>query len=120
MTYAAPANNGGDPILFYTATCSDGVDPPVSVMSGSGPTAAPIAVSPLINGNSYTCQVTASNDIGASSPSSSTPSVVVGVPATPAQPSVSQGDLELVVSYVEPVDNGSAITSYSAVCTSMN
>ena len=120
VTYAAPANNGGDPILFYTATCSDGVDTPVSVMSGPGPTATPIAVSPLVNGNSYTCQVTASNDIGESSPSSESTPVEVGVPAALAQPTVTQGNLQLVVSYVEPVDNGSPIISYSAVCTSAN
>ncbi|MGO9877487.1 MAG: fibronectin type III domain-containing protein, partial [Acidimicrobiia bacterium] len=120
VAFTQPSGNG-DTISNDTATCSDGVDT-AAVLSQLGSPIVMTALNGLIPAKSYTCQVTATNTVGTSAPSpASTPSVVFAtVPATPAQPSVSQGDLELVVSYVEPVDNGSAITSYSAVCTSMN
>jgi uncharacterized repeat protein (TIGR01451 family) len=61
--------DGGLPISGYTATCTDGANP-IS-MGGSG---SPITVAGLVNGNAYTCTVTATNGVGpgpASAPSNS-------------------------------------------------
>lgn len=67
VTWTAPANDGGDSISGYTATCTNGTDS----ASASGPT-PPITVGGLVNGTAYTCTVAATNSVGtgaASAPS---------------------------------------------------
>jgi hypothetical protein len=74
VAFAAPASNGGSPILDYTATCG--------TKSATG-TTSPIVVPGLANGTGYTCRVVARNAQGTSAPSSPSNSV------TPAASSVS-------------------------------
>ncbi|MBB5208007.1 choice-of-anchor J domain-containing protein [Chiayiivirga flava] len=69
VSWDAPASDGGDPIVNYTATCSDGVND-----VGASSPVSPITVLGLTNGTPYTCTVTATNGIGtgpASAPSNS-------------------------------------------------
>ena len=80
---------------------------------------SPISVTGLVNDNSYSCTVTASNADGPSSASSP----VVATPRAPTVPRVptisrtDYGDGEIYL-YVTVSDNGgSAITSYAATCT---
>ena len=117
VSYAAPVNDGGSAITFYTATCSDDVDPPVSVVSSGGPTATPIAVAPLTTGTSYHCHVTATNGVGEGAASAESASVEVGVPATPAQPVVTRGNGTLSVAFAQPDDSGSPISTDTATCS---
>ncbi len=69
VSWADPANDGGDAISGYTATCTDGTN------NVSAPGAAsPITVAGLANGTAYTCTVSATNGVGsgaASAPSNS-------------------------------------------------
>ena len=71
VTFTAPASDGGSAITSYTVTSSPGG------LTGTG-TASPITVSGLVNGQTYTFTVTATNNAG-TGPASPTPSN----PATP-------------------------------------
>jgi hypothetical protein len=115
VTFTAPAGNGSA-ITSYTAACTSSNGGTAG--SNSGP-ASPITVTGLTNGKSYTCTVTATNDVGTGSQSPASASVVpAAVPSAPAQPSLSRGNHQIVVTFTAPADNGSAITSYAASCTS--
>lgn len=70
VTWATPANDGGDAISAYTATCTNGTDS----ASTTGPT-PPLTVGGLVNGTAYTCTVAATNGVGTGA--SSAPSNVV-------------------------------------------
>lgn len=68
VSFAPPANDGGAPIVSYTATSTpDGI-------TATG-TASPIVMQGLTNGTSYTFTVTARNAIGTSAPSAPSNSV---------------------------------------------
>ena len=70
------ADDGWSPITGYNAYCSGD-----RFLFGASPT-SPIAVSGLTNGVSYTCAVTATNDLGESPTSATSESFVVGAPDT--------------------------------------
>ncbi|MES2934906.1 MAG: Ig-like domain repeat protein [Pseudomonadota bacterium] len=67
FTFSAPASNGGSTITSYGASCSASGQ---TTRSATGST-APITVTGLVGGVSYTCSVTATNSIGTSSASTS-------------------------------------------------
>ncbi len=120
VTFSAPASNGGQPINNYTATCTSSNGGATGSASNAGLVQA-ITVSALTNGKSYTCHVTAANVAGTSGASTdSSPAVPSGTPDAPAQPSITAGNTQITVNFGAPPDNGSAITSYSASCTSSN
>jgi len=79
VTFTAPTFNGGRTITTYTATSSPGSITGTLSQSGSGT----IDVSGLTTGVSYTFTVTATNELGTSSPSSASNSI------TPAQSIIS-------------------------------
>jgi hypothetical protein len=66
ISFTAPTNNGGSPVIDYTATCGS---------ESSGDSGSPITVSGLSNGAAVTCTVTANNAIGNSAPSAQSNSV---------------------------------------------
>jgi hypothetical protein len=117
VTFAPPANNGS-PITSYTATCS-GLSATNHVsMSG---TSSPIVVAGLANGTKYTCTVTATNAVGTGALSKASGSVIpAAVPDAPSQPTVARGIALIVVSFSKATNQGSAITGYTATCTSTN
>ncbi len=123
VTYLAPANNG-NPILSYAATCTstNGGATGTGTYTTPDGSASPITVAGLTNADTYTCTVIATNSVGPSpaSPASAAAVPTPGVPSAPAQPTVSDGDAQIVVTYAEPANNGSAILSYAATCTSSN
>jgi hypothetical protein len=57
VTFSAPANDGGSPILRYTTTCNPGAN----AVDSSG---SPASVTGLSNGVNYSCSVTATNANG--------------------------------------------------------
>lgn len=67
ISFTPPGNNGGSPVTGYTATCAG-----TGGTAVSGP-ASPIIVSPLTNGNLYSCSVKATNINGDSVASASVP-----------------------------------------------
>ena len=44
------------------------------------------------------------------------PSVLLGLPSAPAQPTIAPGNAQIVVTFAAPADNGSPITGYTATC----
>jgi len=117
VTFVPPANNGSA-ITSYTATCTGrSVTNHVS-MSG---TSSPIVVPLLANGTKYTCTVTATNAVGAGPPSKPSASVIpAAVPDAPPKPTVARGIGQITVSFTRATNHGSAITGYTATCTSTN
>jgi hypothetical protein len=120
VTFSAPASNGGLAITKYTITCtaqSDGTD-----ILKSTTTVTPFSFLGLTNGETYTCTVLAHNSKGdgpESDPSNAvTPSPAGHVPDAPVRPTVTAGDSQIRVNFIQPAANGSAITSDTATCTS--
>ncbi len=58
VSFTPSVSNGGSPITLYTAQCAG---TPATFKTGSG---SPIVVTGMINGQSYTCGVIATNAIG--------------------------------------------------------
>jgi hypothetical protein len=69
--YLTVSDSGSSPITSYTATCTDGTTPYRGTSSTSR-----ITVSGLTNGVGYSCSVTATNAVGTSSSSASSPPIV--------------------------------------------
>lgn len=119
VAFSVPAANGS-PITSYTATCasSDGG------VTGSAPgPASPITVGSLTIGKTYRCTVTATNAVG-TGPSSGQSNAVVPFAVAPGAPVIGtavRGNGSATVAFTPPgSDGGSAITSYTATCTSSN
>ncbi len=84
-------------------------------------TSSPITVTGLDNGKAYTCTVVATNANGDSSASPPSASVTPArAPDAPSQPGAVAGDAAITVTFTPPFDGGSAITGYTANCTSAN
>src|SRR4029077_18697637 len=81
---------------------------------------SPITVTGLDNGKTYTCTVQTTNSVGDSDASvASDPTVPATVPGPPAAPTLTRGGASVSVAFVAPGSNGgSAITGYTASCTS--
>lgn len=62
VNFTAPADDGGAAVSSYRAACTPGTH------SSSG-TASPLTVAGLSNGETYTCSVVATNDVGSGSAS---------------------------------------------------
>jgi titin len=123
VTYVAPANNGSQ-ITGYSATCTstNGGTPGTGTYPTPDGSAAPITVTALTDGDTYTCTVIATNAAGPSPASLASAAAIPtpDAPNQPAQPTVADGNTQLVVTYAAPANNGSQITGYSATCTSTN
>jgi hypothetical protein len=117
VVFTPPANGGGSAITEFDASCisSNGGTPG----TGTG-SASPVDVTPLDNGKTYTCTVTAMNSVGTSQPSAaSSPVIPLGPPVAPTINSVTSGVASVSVDFSPPSDNGgSAVTGYTASCTS--
>ena len=113
VSWTAPADDGGSPILEYTATASPGG----AHCTTSGATSC--TVTGLTNGTGYTFTVTARNAVGISA--ASAPSATV-TPATVPQPPTgvtgTRGNTTVSVSWTAPADTGgSPILEYTATAS---
>ena len=108
VSWIAPSDNGGSPILGYSATASNGT-------SSCSTATTSCQITGLTDGTAYTFSVVATNAMGPGSSATdwtgATPAAVPGVPtsvtATPAHG-------QAVVSWTAPAsDGGSAITGYT-------
>jgi titin len=116
VSFSAPTDNGGSPIIGYTATCTPSGGG--GAVSASG-TASPIRVSGLTNGSTYTCAVTASNDRGTGAPSAASNAVVPmqTVPDAPTIGTAVANNDSVAVPFTPPTDDGgSAVLDYTATC----
>ena len=79
------------------------------------------AITGLTNGKAYTFKVAAENVSGTGVVSAASAATTVGAPTAPTgigATRVASGSLR--VTYTAPANNGAAITSYTATCTSTN
>ena len=89
ISFVPPVDNGGSPIIDYTATSTPGS------ITATG-NASPIIVAGLTNGTSYTFTVRARNLIGSGSESSLSNSVIPSSPVTSTfSPTVKSTELSL-------------------------
>ncbi len=114
VSFTAPVNTGGSPIIGYTATANPGG----VFVSQTGP-ATPITVTGLTNGIAYTFTVTAFNAVGTGSPSlpsnSATPIPAATIPGAPTIGTATAGNAQATVTFSAPASDGnSPITKYTA------
>ena len=120
LKWVAPVSNNGAAVTTYVVTpYIAGVVQTIHVYHS---TATTDVVRALTNGKSYTFRVTAKNARGSGAVSGPSNVIVVsGVPAAPT--GVHAGRLvagQLRVTFLPGADHGSAITSFTATCTSSN
>ena len=111
-----PGANGGSAITGFTVNCT-ATGQTARNATGS---ASPITVSPLTNGATYACAVTATNAVG-TGPASATVNVLPSGSATvagaPTITSTSPGNGQATINFAAPPSNGGAtITSYTVTC----
>ncbi|KFN45028.1 autotransporter domain-containing protein [Arenimonas oryziterrae] len=113
VTFSAPLNDGGSPILSYTVTSTPGN----IVATGAG---TPIAVNGLTNGVSYTFTVVATNAVGDSLPSGPSNAVVpVGPPTLSNFPNLNAtyGDADFTLT--PPTSDSPGAFSYQSSDTTV-
>ena len=111
-----PNGDGGDDIAFYKVTCTSSTGGTTRTKTGG---ASPLTVTSLSNARTYTCTVVANNSVGAGAASAASSSFVAGtVPPAPSISGVTRGNDSAIVAVSSNGNAGSALTSYSATCTS--
>ncbi len=124
VTFTIGADNGAA-ITSQTATCVSSNGGATKTGMHVGAAAAPITVAATTTGKTYTCTVTATNARGAGLASAPSLPVIVGSPVPPTSVKAVSGTANaltgsLVVSFTIGANNGAAITSQTATCTSSN
>jgi titin len=117
VAFTTPANDNGAPVTVYTITATDTTNSANGGQTATG-AASPLTVTGLINGDSYTFRVTASNWAGPSTASAASNAVVPAptVPDVPTNVRDVAGDTQATVSFDPPdTDGGDAITGYWVV-----
>jgi hypothetical protein len=118
LTFVIGANNGSA-ITSQTATCTSTNGGVTKTGVHSGATAAPITVAGTTTGRTYTCRVIATNARGPSLWSAPSLPVIVSSPAAPTGvTAVKVASGQINVTFTPGAKNGSAITSFTATCTS--
>jgi len=103
VTFDAPVNTGGAPIIDYTVTPNDGTTAGTAVTG----TSSPIIIANLVSGTTYTFTVTARNN--AFSSVASLPSNSVQIANNPGPPTsivATAGNGQASVAFVAPVSTG--------------
>jgi hypothetical protein len=109
LTWKAPANNGGTPILKYA----------VQRYTANGwvnvtfPTGLSTTVGSLTNGTTYSFRILAYNAAGWSAPSSTVTAVPRTVPAAPTGLVATPGNKSVKLTWKAPANNGATILKYA-------
>jgi fibronectin type 3 domain-containing protein len=118
VSFTAPAFDGGSAISSYMVTADDETTPLDGGQQADG-AASPITVTGLVNGDTYSFTVTATNSAGTGPASQASNAVIPAeaaqVPDAPTLVSEIPGDSEVSLSWTAPADNGSTITSYVVI-----
>jgi hypothetical protein len=112
ITFSAPVNNGGSPIVEYYVMAFIGGNPTGIFAVGSS---SPIEVTGLTNGTTYTFEVYAKNGAGLISQWSAPSNPFTPAPTVPSAPlnaTASPGNASAVVSFSPPSTNGGQPIEY--------
>jgi hypothetical protein len=118
VSWVAPADDGGSPILSYSATAhGDGGNQTCTDVLA--PLTDTCVVSGLTDGTSYTFTVTATNLAGTGPPSAaSNPVVPSTLPGAPQAVAATPGDASATVTWTPPAgDGGTPITAYTVTAS---
>lgn len=115
LSFSAPADDGGAPILGYEyRRVGDATWLPLVVGAGSGSTLVG-RVDSLTNGVAYRFEVRAHNDGGAGDPATTAPVTPATPPGAPTAGHATRGDRRANLVFTAPGDDGgAAITGYEA------
>ncbi|MCX6795619.1 MAG: fibronectin type III domain-containing protein [Candidatus Falkowbacteria bacterium] len=112
ISFTAPVNDGGVPILFYTVSSLQGVH------STTG-SSSPIILTGLTNGTAYNFVVKATNSYGDSPDSSaSAPVIPATVPDAPTGVSAIRGNGQATISFTASASNGGSAIFYYTITSS--
>src|SRR6185503_3264277 len=104
IAFSPPGSNGGSAITSFAATCSAG-----AVNQTASGAASPLTVTPLANGVTYSCTVSATNAVGtgpASAAASVTPLSSIGTPSAPTIQTASGANTSAVIIFQTPASPG--------------
>jgi hypothetical protein len=119
LSWTTPGSTGGSPINGYVVTPYIGLVAQAARTFTS--TATTEAITGLTNGTTYRFKVAAKNANGPGPQSTASTPVTVGAPAAPtAVAAIKIASGQLTVYFTPGANNGSAITGYTATCTSTN
>jgi hypothetical protein len=116
VSWSAPSEGGA--VTAYTVTPYIGSEAQTSSTVNGSPPATGVMVKGLTNGITYTFKVQASNGSGAgplSAASNAVIPLVPTVPGTPSEVTASGATSQAQVSWTEPSNGGSTITSYTII-----
>ncbi len=111
IAFNPPGSTGGANISSYTANCGG-----FTATSAAGP----LTVTGLTNGTTYNCTVTATNSVGAGTPSATSPVTPATVPTAPTIGTATAGDGQVSVPFTfsnTVLNNGGATVSSFIVTT---
>lgn len=122
ISFQAPSNSGGSPILYYSVrayTSVSGPDILYNIQFSQANENLPfIGISPLSVNIPYTIRMTATNAVGTSEWSAfSDPFVIPGVPTEPQNVTVTPGDGQVTVEFAAPANDGGFPILYYLVKT---
>jgi len=112
VTWSFSTYDGGSPITGYTIAPADGA---TTTSHTVGPRTRSYRSTGLTNGIEYTIRVTANNAVGSSRPAAvrGTPMAATTTPGPPTNVRVDEGDRQLTVNWLAPIDDGgSPVTAY--------
>lgn len=113
LTWSAPSSNGGSPIRDYTIEYSSNSGSTWDTFSRVSSTATSETVTGLTNGTSYIFRVSAVNDPGTGTPSTSSSAVTPKtIPGAPTSLVVTPGNAQVSIAFTAGATGGSAITDY--------
>jgi serine/threonine-protein kinase len=105
------------PVLFYTVTATNLTDAYSTGQTVSS-VSAKVKITGLLNGDSYSFVVSASNEVGTGQQSSPTVGIVAGGPGKPRSVKIVAGSGQATVSFRPPASAGaSPIVSYTVMAT---
>ena len=109
LSWAAPTNTGGLPLIGYTIEEAAGLITPITI---NNPTESRYTVSGLTGGLTYSFLIKARNALGSSASAAFATVNSASVPGIPGSVSASATGTTVNVSWIAPNSNGSPITEY--------
>lgn len=112
LSWAPPANNGGSAITDYILEYNDGTNGWQVFNDGTSIDTTDVPVTGLANGQPYDFMVSAVNAEGTGPTSNEATATPAGVPDAPVITEALGGNLQVLLTWTVPANNGAAIDHY--------